>query len=542
MASRNYSNNRSILDSSGLYCAYLRKSRDDMELERNGNYDILKRHRETLLDLSRRYGVVISKFYEEVISGDSIDSRPEMCALLRDVDAGIWDGVFVMEVERLARGDTIDQGRVSRSFQYSDTLIITPMKTYDPGDEYDEEYFEFSLFMSRKEYKTIKRRLQRGRLRSVQDGKYVGNIAPYGYKRVRLETDTGFTLERIPEEAAIVTLIFNLYVYGDESSPNRFGMQRIAVYLNERSIRPRISEKWTLSSIKDILSNPVYYGYLRWNHRKAVRKIVDGEIDTSRPLNHDCDLFPGLHEPIITEKLFKMAEKIRLHNTCVPVGQHCTQKNPFAGLIFCSECGKPMQRKAYNVSGKACSFICPTRGCPTVSDYLDNVENEVINSLRALYNSYNYQLQPEQLNSFSLENKQSLLQIKKQELAEINKRRDGLFGFLERGVYTDDMFKERMKIIEKELNAAASALDQLTSDYELLSARLHEHSEFIPKCRALLENYDFLSPVEKNTLYKELIDKIVYTKTKRSTRGNLNEILFTLDIYPKIKPIFSTDY
>lgn len=537
MASKNYSNNRNVLDSSGLYCAYLRKSRDDMELERTGDYDILKRHRETLLDLSRRYKVVISKFYEEVISGDSIDSRPEMCALLQDVDAGMWDGVFVMEVERLARGDTIDQGRVSRSFQYSDTLIITPMKTYDPGDEYDEEYFEFSLFMSRKEYKTIKRRLQRGRLRSVQDGKYGGNIAPYGYKRVPLEKDTGFTLVKIPEEAAIVTLIFNLYVYGDENSPNRFGMQRISVYLNDRSIRPRISEKWTLSSIKDILSNPVYYGYLRWNYRKAVRKIVDGEIDTSRPLNHDCDLYPGLHEPIITEELFKMAEKIRLSNPCVPVGQHHTQKNPFAGLIFCSKCGKLMQRKAYNVSGKASSFICPTRSCPTVSDYLDNIEKEVINSLHSLYDSYKYQLQPGQLNTSSLENKESLMQIKKQELAEINKRRNGLFDFLERNIYTEDMFKERMEKLEKELDAAASSLEQLTIDYNALSAKLHDQSEFIPKCRVLLENYDFLSPAEKNTLYKELIEKIVYTKTKRSSRGNLDEILFTLDIYPKIRPV-----
>ena len=36
-----------------------------------------------------------------------------------------------------------------------------------------EEYFEFGLFMSRREYNTIKRRLQRGRLASVREGKYV---------------------------------------------------------------------------------------------------------------------------------------------------------------------------------------------------------------------------------------------------------------------------------------------------------------------------------------------------------------------------------
>lgn len=56
-------------------------------------------------------------------------------------------GVLVVEVERLARGDTSDQGRVAKTFKFSDTLIITPSKTYDPNNEYDEEYFEFGLFM-----------------------------------------------------------------------------------------------------------------------------------------------------------------------------------------------------------------------------------------------------------------------------------------------------------------------------------------------------------------------------------------------------------
>ena len=55
-----------------------------------------------------------------------------MQQLLREVEAGMWDGVLVMEVERLARGDTIDQGTVSRAFQFSDTKIITPLKVYDP--------------------------------------------------------------------------------------------------------------------------------------------------------------------------------------------------------------------------------------------------------------------------------------------------------------------------------------------------------------------------------------------------------------------------
>ena len=150
-----------------MYVIYLRKSRKDSDLEALG-IDVLKRHEETLLELAR--SLPIGAIYREVVSGDSIDARPEMVRLLSEVESGIWEGVLVVEVERLARGDTIDQGRVQRAFFYSNTLIVTPGKTYNPAIENDNEYFEFSLFMSRREYATIKRRMQAGRIRSVKDG------------------------------------------------------------------------------------------------------------------------------------------------------------------------------------------------------------------------------------------------------------------------------------------------------------------------------------------------------------------------------------
>lgn len=159
------------------YAIYLRKSRVDLEAEAAGSGDTLARHRNTLLELAAARQLSVSKIYEEVVSGDTIAARPQMQQLLSDVEAGRWEGVLVMEVERLARGDTIDQGLVAQAFKFSDTRIITPVKSYDPNNEFDEEYFEFGLFMSRREYKVINRRLQRGRLASVKEGKWVSNRA-----------------------------------------------------------------------------------------------------------------------------------------------------------------------------------------------------------------------------------------------------------------------------------------------------------------------------------------------------------------------------
>jgi len=111
------------------YCLYLRKSRADMEAEARGEGETLARHEKILLDLAKKMRLNITQIYRELVSGESISSRPVMQQLLHEVEQGMWDGVLVVEVERLARGDTIDQGIVAQAFKYSNAKIITPVKT-----------------------------------------------------------------------------------------------------------------------------------------------------------------------------------------------------------------------------------------------------------------------------------------------------------------------------------------------------------------------------------------------------------------------------
>jgi DNA invertase Pin-like site-specific DNA recombinase len=205
------------------YLIYLRKSRADREAETREGGDTLARHRRALLDLARRMDFSVAAIYEEVVSGETIAARPEMRKLLREVESGLYAGVLVMEVERLARGNTADQGVVAETFQYSGTRIVTPVKIYDPADEADQEYFEFGLFMSRREYKAINRRLQRGREASLKEGKYIAGTAPYGYLRVKLRGQKGYTLEIDQSRAPVVRRIFSLYAYGERLADGSSG-------------------------------------------------------------------------------------------------------------------------------------------------------------------------------------------------------------------------------------------------------------------------------------------------------------------------------
>ena len=222
--------------------SYLRKSRSDLEAEAHGEGETLSRHEHTLLELAKRQHLNVTDIYREVVSGDTIAARPMMQRVLSEVEQGVWSGVLVMEVERLARGDTIDQGIIAQTFKFSGTKIITPIKTYDPDNEFDEEYFEFGLFMSRREYKIINRRLQRGRLASAKEGKWPSGLAPFGYRRVKLKNEKGCSLEPIEEQAAIVRMIFDLYTVGlqdEDGSARPLSLGSIATRLNDMHIRLR---------------------------------------------------------------------------------------------------------------------------------------------------------------------------------------------------------------------------------------------------------------------------------------------------------------
>lgn len=328
------------LDPNGIYDAYLRKSRADMELEKLKKFDTLKQHEKFLKDRANQLGIKIRKIYREVVSGESIQERPEMQEVLKNVETGTIDGILVVEVERLTRGDAKDQGTVTQAFKYSNTKIITLNKIYDPNSDEDEEYFEFGLFMSRREYKTINRRMQRARIANVLDGKYCASEPPFGYKKVRVKYGKGYTLEPVSEEAEIVKEMYQKRADG-------MGYDIICNWLNTLDFKPKKSDVWTPDTIKGMLSNPIYIGKIRWNSNKQKKILINGQIIKKRKKgnNEDLILVEGLHPAIISNELFDIVQGIKPNKAST---KHNTElQNPLATLVKCADCGRSMQRRPY---------------------------------------------------------------------------------------------------------------------------------------------------------------------------------------------------
>lgn len=484
-----------------MYAIYLRKSRADAEAEARGEGETLARHQNILLDLAKRKNLDIGAIYKELVSGETIAARPEVQKLLEEVSAGKWDGVICMEVERLARGDTIDQGIVAQAFKCSNTLIVTPSKTYDPSNEYDEEYFEFNLFMSRREYKTIRRRMTAGRIASVREGNYIGSIAPYGYKKTQLP-DKSFTLEPEPQEAEIVKLIFDLYI------EQHMGASKIATYLNSIGAAPRKSESWDASSVRPILSNPVYCGYVRWNTRPIIKAYANGKYINTRPRSAKGEVHKGKHEPIISEEMWNKANDI--------MQSHKQQQNPFdkplqsqyAKLMFCGLCGRAMVRRPYK--NKPAMYMCVNKSCGCMAsdedDITDLVMHSIADHLVDIENMINGNVKPNSKDKKA----ETARKVLTNEIELLNKRKKKLYDFLEREVYTEEMFAERFADITKRIADRQAALDKLPK--EKADIDLYEYSMEI---RSVLDTYSKNNPAEENNeLLSRIIRKINYTKTE----------------------------
>jgi len=519
---------------SGDYAAYLRKSRIDLEAEGRGAEDTFKTHKRILFDLAKRFNIVISEIYQEkpATSGERISERPEMIRLLGDIEDAKWRGILVVEVERLARGDTMDQGIVAQAFKYSDTLIVTPMRTYDPTNTDDEEYFEFGLFMSRREFKTITRRLQGGRVSGIEAGRYMGNIAPYGYNRKKLD-GKGWTLEPHPEESPIVQLIYSLYT--DPNPEKRMGTARICDYLNNvLKIPSRKGTGWIVATVRDILTNPHYIGMVRWKNRP----LKKSRIGKSRPRAAEGQeiISKGLHPALIDHATFDRAQAYRKGNT------HARSvdgkiKNPLAGLVRCGICGKAMVQRPYN--GRAPdALICSKQYCTNKSAYVYLVEQKLIEALKEWLKRYAAQWEKGRPALRTDEQRLKVLRTShdamEKQLETLTKQRSNLHDLLEQGVYTAEVFMQRSIELKQKNDEVESDISKVKAELQVEMKRITAKSEIIPRLKEVLALYPKTNdPGQKNEMLKSVVESIVYTKEVGGRwSGAIDQ--FTLALHPKI--------
>lgn len=494
------------------YAMYLRKSRADMEMEALGEGETLARHKHMLEALAAKHDIHPGQItvYKEVVSGDSIDQRPEMQRLLSDIYQHKYKAVLVVEVERLARGNTKDQGEVADAFQASSTKIITPAKVYDPNNEFDQEYFEFGLFMSRREYKTIKRRLEAGKKQSVMEGNYLPPQRIFGFNIVKPSKKDRYLVEN-QEEGPILRMIFDWYT---EEKRSQYWIARKLTEMGVKTTRNR--DEWSKGTIRDMLSNVHYIGKVSWGAQQTV-KVFDekkGKLVKKRQKGQ-VEYYEGKHEGLISEEQFEKAQMI-LKQKKPKANMQKELANPLAGLLECCDCGRNMSlldynkypsRQKYNYQPRfihARMFSCKKKSCD-----VQTVMDAFVEALNAYIDDFTFKMENDN-DQTDLIRHQDMIKAMEKELAKQEKKKRKLFDSWEAddGTYTRDEFIERKQMYVHQIDELNDRIKEAKENmpkpvnYSKKIVSLHKMIDCI--------NNPKLSAKKKNDFLKQYIDKITY--------------------------------
>lgn len=485
---------------------YLRKSRMDTDYENVSVAETLSRHRTILEDYCKSRKLHVVEVLEEVVSGESLYARPQMMRLLELINTGMYAGVVCMDIERLSRGSSLESGHIMQVLQVNGCKIITPGKTYDLQNDSDEQFTDMKFMFSRYELKTITKRLVRGRNQSASEGKFMGSMAPYGYRAFKLPGEKGNSLRVEPEEAKIVQMIFDMY--GQQG----IGYNTIAYQLNQMHIPSRTGE-WGQTSVANIINNEVYLGKIRWRREPVKRVVKDGMLAKKRILNEEYEVYEGRHEAIITEEQWTRAKSAQVKRYHPPTHKERHLQNPFASILFCEKCGAVMKRKTPKKS-RTCIpwYQCPTRGCDCKMIKCETVEESIRDTMEEWLKEYILKIDAEQ--ESTADPIASALESVRGQLAGLQSQQESICEYLEKGLYTIEMFTKRNASLTKEIKQLQMSEADLLRQQNEGDEKKKSTLQIIPTTQHILDNYHLLSIEEKNQLWKLVMKKVTVYRTQ----------------------------
>lgn len=259
----------------------------------------------------------------EGVSGRKADNRVEFQRMIATakLKPKPFDAIILWKFSRFARNQeesTFYKGMlrkklgidvISISEYVSDDMFGRLIETII---EWFDEYYSVNLSGE----------VTRGMTEKALRGGYQSTL-PYGYKQNK---DTGIP-EIVDEEAAIVKLIFEMA--GNPAYSNHEIVRKI----NSMNIPTRRGNTWELRTVRYIVENPFYYGFVRWNRQHHESHTIKDKSEWI--------IAEGKHTPLITKEQFDQAQQIieRRARMRKPKQRIVGTKHWLSGFLKCSACG-----------------------------------------------------------------------------------------------------------------------------------------------------------------------------------------------------------
>lgn len=413
---------------------------------------------ETLRGYAKQQRYLIHEEYiDEGVSGKSINKRNALKRMLEDAKKGLIQEVIVWKINRISRNQ-LDLLQIVDILHKHDVAF----RSYSENFETETPMGRFALQMmgsvAELERNTIVDNVKMGMKQRAKQGKWNGGSV-LGYKSVELEGSTQrrrkeTRLEIVESEANIVRMIYEKYANGQ-------GFKAIANALNHLHYKTKRDGTFSVTTVKGILSNPIYIGKIRFN------KQEDWNSKRRKGTNSAPIIVDGEHEPIILAEIWEKVQT--LYNAkCKKPTRVFHGSFPFTGVMRCPMCSHGMvahraTRKNKNGEIKYTLYYqCGqfankgTAVCRANSVRADYAEKEIMSRIQKtlMYP----QLIDDVTNSINRKrcvNKEPLeIELKhvNNELAEIKRRKGKYFRLYEDDIMDTQLLKSRLAEIAETEN------------------------------------------------------------------------------------------
>lgn len=502
-----------------LIAIYCRVSTE--EQSENG-YSIDEQER-LLEEWCKKMGYVIYKCYSDRgISGKNIKDRPALKELLSDAKAGKFDMVISWKINRVSR-KLEDVLKIVNLLEKNNITFKSYSEPFETDTPAGRMQFQMMALIGEFERGTIAQNVKMGMIAKAKSGNWCGGRV-LGYDLVpnnspEEEKKGKNKLEINEKEAEIVRFIFNEYSKGK-------GYKAITNQINKLGYKTKKGNNFSVGSIRDILTNPVYIGEIRYNVRQ------NWSEKRRRNINPNPIRVKGKHEAIIDRELWDKVQLILESKKGKP-SRIYDGEYPLTGILRCPKCGAGMviSRTTNTLADgtkKRIAYYCcgnwknkGTSVCNSNTIRVDKANEYVFKKIEELVS--NEAMIKAVVKNINKERKDKVKPAKRllgdidKELEKLDKRKRKIFEAYEDDILTKEEFQTR----KNELNEKIRTLEE--EKKPLLNTISDEVSEEIPYefIKDILMNF---SKILNSSISREQQKKLLHMIISEITMNESREI------------------
>ena len=499
---------------------YCRLSKDD---DLSGPSASIQNQRELLCRYCEEQGWrVAGIFQDDGFTGLNMD-RPDFQKMLGAVERGMFDVILTKDLSRLGRNYLQTGQLIEEFFPKNRVRYIALNDAVDTNIEND--ITPFRNILNEMYSRDVSKKVHSSYLTKAKSGKFTGCLAPFGYKKDPLDKN------RLIVDEDTAWIIRKIYDYArNGSGPNRI-RRRLedeeipcpAWWNRQKGLRDHMTKferedpergrfVWDFTTIKEILSNPVYIGAIA--SQKVNYRFKIGWMGDKR--REEWIIVEGMHEAIIDRDTYDIVqEKVKSRKRADAWGNFSL----FAGLVKCGQCGSTMNIRRANQKGNDRIYTCSRYNkygkahCTQHRIKYDTLYSIVLEQIRSCAEKAlaDEQEAAEQLRENCQADEQAERLLIEQSIAEDSERIDALERIISRvyedmvaGRITEDNFN---RILERSQTEQTTLKNRVTLNRQRLTQQDQEQEDNT-RWLEIIKDYADIQELDDVTLNR-LVQKIV---------------------------------